>query len=313
MNVLVVGGAGYVGGFFVDELMKSSHSIRVLDNLTYDDFYFKDVDFFNVNILDSTNMISHFKWADMVVWLAALVGDPACALNPSLTIDTNVNSLKNLLANFSGPIIFLSTCSVYGAQDGILTEESKLNPLSLYAQTKIEAEKLIINAKNPFVIFRLGTLFGISDSYSRLRADLVVNILTIRSYLEGKMNVFGGAQFRPLLHVRDVTTAINLTIDNFHQGVFNIHSENLTIFQIAERVKIQLPDTQIVTNEMSFQDSRNYRVSSELAEKTFGFKPEFSIEYGINQIIALLSRGRIRDINNPRFSNAIALREIHGH
>jgi nucleoside-diphosphate-sugar epimerase len=313
MNILVVGGAGYVGGFLVDELMKTDHNIRVLDNLTYDDFYFKNVDFSNVNILDFHTTSTHFKWADTVIWLAALVGDPACALNPSLTIDTNVNSVRNLVKNFSGSIIFLSTCSVYGAQDGVLTETASLNPLSLYAQTKIEAERIISESKNSFIIFRLGTLFGVSDTYSRLRADLVVNILTIRAFLEKKMSVFGGGQFRPLLHVRDVTQAIMLNLENNHQGVFNIHSENLTILQIAEKIKLQLTDSLIETSQMSFQDSRNYRVSSSLAHETFGFKPQYSLEFGISQVVNLLSNGRIRDVNNPRFSNVVALRDLHGH
>jgi nucleoside-diphosphate-sugar epimerase len=313
MNILVVGGAGYVGGFLVDELMKTDNNIRVLDNLTYDDFYFKNIDFSNVNILDFHTISTHFKWADTVIWLAALVGDPACALNPSLTIDTNVNSVKNLVKNFSGAIIFLSTCSVYGAQDGVLTETASLNPLSLYAQTKIEAERIISESKNSFIIFRLGTLFGVSDTYSRLRADLVVNILTIRAFLEKKMSVFGGGQFRPLLHVRDVTQAIMLNLENNHQGVFNVHSENLTILQIAEKIKLQLTDSLIETSQMSFQDSRNYRVSSSLAHETFGFKPQYSLEFGISQVVNLLSNGRIRDVNNPRFSNVVALRDLHGH
>ena len=137
--------------------------------------------------------------------MAALVGDGACSINPELTFEINSESVKFLAENFKKRIVFLSTCSVYGAQDGILDETSSINPLSEYASSKVQAEEYLQNSDA--IIFRLGTLFGISDEFSRIRLDLVVNILVTKALTEGKLTVFGGEQWRPLLHVNDVANA----------------------------------------------------------------------------------------------------------
>jgi len=142
-NVLVVGGAGYIGGWLTDRIRADGHEVRVFDVLLYEDQYLKDVDFVHGNILERESVAPHLKWADAVVWLAAMVGDGACALDPDLTRAINVDSVRWLREHFDGRIVFMSTCSVYGAQDGLLTEESPLNPLSLYAETKAEAEQAL--------------------------------------------------------------------------------------------------------------------------------------------------------------------------
>jgi len=244
-KVLIVGGAGYVGGHMVDLAKSEGHSVRVLDNLTYEDEYLKDVEFYFGDILDFKSIESHLKWAEVVIWLAAFVGDPACAINPALTIRTNIESVKNLTNAFGGRIIFPSTCSVYGAQNSLLDEESPTKPLSLYAESKLEAESILLDSSNSTLIFRLGTLFGLSDSHARLRVDLVLNTLSIRAVLEGKMSVFGGNQYRPLLHVRDVATAAIPQIGTDAKGIYNLHTENLTIIELANRIKKILPETQI--------------------------------------------------------------------
>jgi nucleoside-diphosphate-sugar epimerase len=236
-----------------------------------------------------------------------VVGDPACALNPELTINTNVNSLKNWVAEFSGRIIFLSTCSIYGAQLGMLTEESSFDPLSLYAESKIAAEKVLLAAPNETLIFRLGTLFGLSDTYSRIRVDLVLNVLTIRAVQEGHMSVFGGQQYRPLLHVRDVATAVVPQIDTHSTGVYNLHAENMTIIQLAERIQKLVPAARVDITESSFQDARNYMVSSEKATTELGFTPRWSVEDGIKEIRDTIASKRIPKVNIPRFSNVAAL------
>ena len=148
---------------------------------------------------------------DAVIWLAALVGDGACAINPELTFEINAESVRFLAQNFKKRIVFLSTCSVYGAQEGLLDETSTINPLSEYASSKVQAEEYLQDSNA--IIFRLGTLFGISDEFSRIRLDLVVNILVTKAFTEGKLTVFGGDQWRPLLHVTDVANAISHTIE----------------------------------------------------------------------------------------------------
>jgi len=311
-KVLVTGGAGYVGGYLVDAARDAGHEVRVFDKLVYEDAYLKDVDFAYGDINDIEALKPHLEWADTVIWLAAFVGDPACALNPALTMQTNVDSVKNLVDNFSGRIIFPSTCSVYGAQDGLLDESSPFDPLSLYAESKIEAEKVLLAAPNETLIFRLGTLFGLSDTYSRLRVDLVLNVLTIRAIREKQMSVFGGQQYRPLLHVRDVATAIVPHIDTHATGVFNLHAENVTIIALAERIQEQVPGAVLKVTESSFQDARNYAVSSDKARAELGFEPKWSIDDGIKEIYDAISKNRIPDVNLPRFSNVAALQGILG-
>ena len=140
MNVLVVGGSGYVGGALTEILLNSSHSLRVYDGLFYEESYRKPVDFVFGDIRDTARLKPHVEWADVVVWLAALVGDPACALNPEISIEINQNTVKWLADNTDKRIVFLSTCSVYGAKLGELDESSPTNPLSVYAVTKLTAE-----------------------------------------------------------------------------------------------------------------------------------------------------------------------------
>ncbi len=311
-KVLVVGGAGYVGGHLVDEVLAARHEVRVFDKLVYEDAYLKDVNFVHGDVNDMSQLRPHLDWADTVIWLAALVGDPACALNPELTMKTNVLAVAQLVSNFSGRIIFPSTCSVYGAQDGLLDENSPFDPLSLYAESKIQAEKVLLNSPNEVLIFRLGTLFGLSDTYSRLRVDLVLNVLTIRATLEGQMSVFGGKQYRPLLHVRDVATAMVPHIDTHATGVYNLHTENVTIIELADKIKGIVPGSTIKTSESSFQDSRNYAVSSEKARNELGFRPKWTIEDGIKEVHQAIVQGRIPNVNLPRFSNVAALQGIFG-
>lgn len=230
MNILVVGGAGYVGGGIVDKL-KKNHNVTVYDSLIYEESYRKDVDFVYGDIREQKKLLPLLDKCDAVIWLAALVGDGACAINPELTFEINSDSVKFLAENFNKRIVFLSTCSVYGAQEGLLDESSTINPLSAYATSKVKAEDYLKDSNA--IIFRLGTLFGISDEFSRIRLDLVVNILVTKALTEGKLTVFGGDQWRPLLHVIDVANAIDHTINLKTTGIYNLHYENFKIIDIA--------------------------------------------------------------------------------
>lgn len=306
-KVLIVGGAGYVGGGTIDFLTEAGYELRVYDNLLYEDSYRKPVEFIFGDVRDTEKIKPHLDWADVVVWLAALVGDGACQLNPALTVAINQKSVKWLSENYDGRIIFTSTCSVYGAQDRELAEESNTNPLSLYAITKLKAESYL-GDKNA-IIFRLGTLFGVSDTYARIRMDLVVNILTARAYSLKKIEVFGGDQYRPLLHVNDVARAILTTMESDITGVYNLRRRNIKIIDLAWMVQTHFPDTKVESTEMPFQDTRNYRVSTEKIKKAFEFHPAFSIDKGIEEIKELVESGRIKNINNNRFSNQHYLEE----
>lgn len=307
-RILIVGGAGYVGGWLTDEAVSAGHEVRVIDNLTYEDSYLKNVDFVFGDVLDFDLIKNNLSWADTVVWLAALVGDPACAINPSLTKKINVNAVKNLVDNFDGRILFPSTCSVYGAQNGLLNEESAVGPLSLYASSKLEAENILLKSNATALIFRLGTLFGLSDTYARLRVDLVLNVLTIRAVLEGTMSVFGGEQYRPLLHVKDVATAMIPHLNDSTSGIYNLSAENLTILQLAQRIQKNVSKVNIEQTETSFQDARDYRVSTDKVKDQLRFAPLYTIENGIQEVATAIVQKRIKDVGNPKFNNSESLR-----
>jgi len=300
MKVLIVGGAGYVGGGIVD-LLSKENEVTVYDSLIYENSYRKNVDFIFGDIRDYKKINNILDQYDAVIWLAALVGDGACAINPALTHEINSETVKNLAKNFKGKIVFLSTCSVYGAQEGILDESSEVNPLSEYASSKLIAEKYLADSDS--IIFRLGTLFGIGDKFSRIRLDLVVNILTTKAYIDKKMSVFGGEQWRPLLHVKDVANAIAHTLDTQTNGVFNLHYKNFKIIEIANEIKNKISDVEIETTPLPFQDARNYQVSSDKLKDATGFQATVDLAQGINEMYELISSNRIKDINDPRYSN----------
>ena len=307
MNILIVGGAGYVGGGIVDKL-KKRHQVTVYDSLIYEESYRKDVNFVYGDVRDQSKLLKLFKNHDAVIWLAALVGDGACAINPELTFEINSDSVKFLAENFKKRIVFLSTCSVYGAQDGLLNEDSSINPLSEYASSKVQAEEYLKGSNS--IIFRLGTLFGISDEFSRIRLDLVVNILVTKALTEGKLTVFGGEQWRPLLHVNDVANAIEQTIDSETNGIFNLHYKNFKIIDIAEAIVNKVDSAIIETTPMKFQDARNYQVSSEKLLSETGFKAEIDLNTGINEIYDLIANNRIKNVNHKRYSNQNFLEEF---
>ena len=300
MKILVVGGAGYVGGGIVDKLSQE-HEVTVYDSLIYETSYRKKVNFILGDIRDTTKINNILDGFDVVVWLAALVGDGACAINPDLTYEINSESVKNLVENFEKRIIFLSTCSVYGAQDGVLTEDSGTNPLSEYASSKLKAEEYLKDSDA--LIFRLGTLFGLSDEFSRVRLDLVVNILTAKALIDKKISVFGGEQWRPLLHVNDVSNAISHCLKTDVSGIYNLHHKNYRIIDIAREIENKVEDVEVEVTPMSFEDARNYQVSSQKLLDETGFEASIELINGVNEIYDLIFHNRIKDITDPRYSN----------
>ena len=285
-NVLVVGGAGYVGGALTDRLAESHHAVRVYDALIYEEVFRKPVEFIRGDMRDWRTLQPQVDWADVVVWLAALVGDGACALDAELTQEINERSVQRLTEHFSGRIIFMSTCSVYGAQDGLLDEASSIDPLSLYAKTKLHAEAHLRDRNA--LILRLGTLFGVGDAFSRIRLDLVVNVLTVKASLYNRISVFGGNQYRPLLHVRDVADVIHDNLETTRSGIYNLHAMNIRIAELADIMEGYYEGLTVHRTEIKFQDSRNYRVSSDRARADLGFSPSRTVEAGIVELKCLI-------------------------
>lgn len=300
-SVLVVGGAGYIGGLTTDILIEKGYTVTVYDSLLYENRFLKNCDFIYGDIRNTDKLLGIQKKYDHIIWLAAIVGDGACAQSPELTTEINVNSLKRFLVNSKRRVIFTSTCSVYGAQNGLLSEESLTKPLSLYASTKLESEKYVLD--NNGLVFRLGTLFGLGDHFSRIRLDLVVNILTLRAMLYKKVTVFGGEQWRPILAVKDVAGYLLESITRPYNDIYNLKYENVIILDLAKRIKSVFPEMAIEKTDMSFEDLRNYRVDNSKVKKDFIYNPKISVEEEVNRMKNLFKEHRIKNVNDDVYYN----------
>ena len=306
MNILVVGGCGYVGGSVIGILKEKRKKFINYDNLLYEDYYLEENNFQFGDVRDQKLLKKKLQWADSVIWLAAIVGDQACSINISSTNQINYESVKFLAKNFKKKIIFISTCSVYGEQNNImLSESSNVNPLSLYAKTKLDSEKILSDSNA--IIFRLGTLFGKSQGSSRIRLDLVVNVMTANAFFNKKISVYGGTQFRPLLHVKDAANIIVKCLNSKKTGIYNLHTTNIKIIDIAKNIKDIFPNTKIEIIKTNITDARNYKVSSQKAKVMLNFSPKYSVRNGIIELKKVFEEKRIKNLNLPKFSNFLYL------
>jgi nucleoside-diphosphate-sugar epimerase len=305
-KALIVGGAGYVGGYLVDLLKHNNYDVTVYDNLLYETRFLKQVNFINGDIRDKQKLSSILPDYECVIWLAGIVGDGACQINVDLTNEINYESVKWLSDNYTGKICFPSTCSVYGVNNELIDETAVPHPLSAYASTKLAAEQYLIKNSENILIFRLGTLYGLSDTYSRLRLDLVVNVLTKKAVSGEPLSVFGGEQWRPLLHVKDVGRAFLYGIENHITGLYN-----LSILDIANKIRDVIKNTKIDCKDIKFEDLRNYKVDNTKFLQT-GFIPRFNVESGIVELQSIFEQNRIVDMNDPVYSNVDFLKGIHG-
>lgn len=311
-KVLIVGGAGYIGGYMTDYFLQTDkYNITVYDNLLYEDRYMKPCPFIAGDIRNHERLKKALEKCDVVVWLAAIVGDGACAIDQQLTEEINSRSVEWLVNNFDGKIVFMSTCSVYGTNDSLIDETAEVHPLSIYAATKFEAEQYIIKHSDNHLIFRLGTLYGIGDAYSRLRFDLVANLLTLKAVYGQPLTVYGGEQWRPLLHVRDVAHAVDYCLQHDVRGLYNLSERNVIIKELAQTIKKIIPSTEITYQEAKFEDLRNYHVQNERIFET-GWRPKQTLEDGIRDMKRVFEEGRIKNINNPVYSNVAYLKSIGG-
>lgn len=303
-KILIVGGAGYIGGYLTD-IVTNDFKTTIVDNLLYENRFLKNVDFINFDIKNYDDELKTIiDRYDIIVWLAAIVGDGACEVDKKITKIVNQDSVKWLVDNFQHKkIIFTSTCSIYGINDDLISEDAAPNPLSTYAETKLKAEQYIINNHSNYLIYRLGTLYGTGDMFARIRLDLVVNYLTYLATYDKPLTVFGGDQWRPLLHVKDVGHAIKFGIQNNLNGLYNLSSENIIIKNIADKIKSYIPKTTINYVSIKTQDARNYKVKNEKILST-GWTPLFNIEEGIKEINFILKTNRIKNPLDVIYHNA---------
>lgn len=301
-KVLVVGGAGYIGGSVTDSLIRHHIPFSVYDNLTYEPHYLKPVSFTYGDVRDREKLGKSMASCSHVIWLAAIVGDGACVIKPILTKQVNQDSVGWLAHKFHGRIIFTSTCSVYGVSSTPVSETSLTHPLSVYAQTKLAAEHYL-DKKNS-LIFRLGTAFGISDTYSRIRMDLAINYMTMNALRRGKLTIFGGNQWRPFIHVKDIGNIIVRNLDSSNKGIYNLTTQNSTILEVAKIIQHETK-CKIGLTDKKFQDDRSYHAITDKAlhDKVYLSNTNFTIKYGIKEIKELVLSNRIKNLDLEQYSN----------
>lgn len=323
MNILVTGGAGYVGSVLLPKLIVRGHKVKVLD-----------VGYFGLGHLKAIRPTVEVVREDLrrvrddrrfrdellagchcVLHLAAVSNDPSAELNPELTEEVNLQSTVALAegARAAGiRFIFSSSCSVYGEAPGLLDEDGPVNPLTVYAKSKLEADRALEALAGPSwkpVVLRNGTMYGYSP---RMRFDLVVNIFSLYSTLYNEVKIFGdGKQWRPFLNVSDAARAFIFfaELPEPRHVVYNISHENLRVIDVAEVFRTLNPRLRVTHLQMAEPDVRDYRVSARRMQEE-GFETRVGIELGIEGIVEAIVNGHIPDPESIYYRNAKWLKEL---
>ena len=297
MKVLITGGAGYIGNVLTRELLKNNFQVTIIDNFGYNQQASllsiskdKNLEIIKSDVRNLDILNNEVKKHDVIIPLAAVVGAPACDLNPKLATEINLDQIKNIkkIIHKDQIILLPVTNSGYGIgkKDIYCDETSDLNPISHYGKTKVESEKVISDLQN-FVSLRLATVFGVS---SRMRIDLLVNDFVYKACTDKYLVLFESHFKRNFIHIDDIAflmKKILLDFNDFKGNIFNVGIEdaNLSKKELCEKIKEYLPKTLIIENEFyKDPDQRNYIVSNKKIYSK-GWKPERSIDYGIQELI----------------------------
>lgn len=308
-HVLVTGGAGYIGSILVPDLLAKGYRVTVLDNFMYGQNSIANVAYHpkfsvcNGDVRDSRLMAELVAKADVIIPLAALVGAPLCAKDPVAATTTNRDAVFSLLKQVSKSqwIVMPTTNSSYGTSPGnsYLTEDSPLNPVSLYARDKVEVEKAILEHDNS-VSFRFATIFGMSP---RMRIDLLVNDFTYRAVRDRFVVLFEGGFKRNYLHVRDASRAFQFALENFSKmkgEIYNVglSEANLTKAELCGVIQKHVPGFVYFDAPVGEDpDKRNYLISNAKIEKC-GFSTEYNLDHGVQELIKGYAM-----IKNTRYGN----------
>lgn len=305
-NALIVGGLGYVGSAIFEKI-QHTYNCRIYDSMEYTDECREDGFVFG-NILNFEHLKPHLDWADVIFWLAAYVGDPACQINPEVAYDVNTGSLIPLV-NFIGDkrFIFTSTCSVYGIAEGTAYEDSPVNPVSVYAKSKLYAEDIVKRLPN-YAIARFGTLHGLGAKFGRIRFDLVVNTMAKSIWHSNRIWLNNPSLIRPLLHVREAASALITLAESRVINTFNVAEDNYTIDKIAKLVKsASWTNPRIELNPIE-DDLRTYKANTDLWKMTFP-EAKFSLTPVDSsfEILGLLKNRNLKNPNAKKYNNAESL------
>jgi nucleoside-diphosphate-sugar epimerase len=317
---LVTGACGYVGGMLTRRLLADGNA-RVIavdwacgahgaDGLR-EILDHERLTFVRADVRDTAALVPHLRAVDAVVHLAAVVGDPAGRRDPDTTRSINVDATKNLVAACGDAgvkhFLFVSTCSNYGLIDSasLADEDTELNPVSLYAETKVAVERELIDSSGfPFTVLRLATVYGVAP---RMRFDLTVNQFTIEALTRGVLSIYGEQFWRPYVHVLDVVRAIRTALDQPDRSlgrVFNVgdSSENYTKRMIYDVLRQSMPGLRAEWVSVA-DDPRSYRVGFDRVRDTLGFAVSRRVPDGIDEVIRYARLGAFPEPDAPRFHN----------
>jgi nucleoside-diphosphate-sugar epimerase len=322
MNILVTGGAGYIGSTLVPLLLGEGHRVRVLDTLLHGGESLLGVwahpgfEFFRGDISDSAMRKKAVAGISAVVHLAAVVGDPACARQPEIARAVNLEASLRLIEESRSAgvqrFVFASTCSNYGKMrdpSSHVDEESELTPVSLYAETKVAVEKALLQSGTTDgwcpTPLRFATIFGVSP---RMRFDLTVNEFTMELLTKKHLVVFGEQFWRPYVHVRDAARAIQLVLASpaakVQGRVFNVGAtdQNYQKQQLVEMIRPYAADARVEFVHKN-EDPRDYRVSFSRIQSELGFKISRPVDVGIQEVVRLISDRIIGNLLDGKYKN----------
>lgn len=316
-HVLVTGGAGYVGSVLVPKLA-SRYGVTVLDSQLFGNHIKPDANVYIIkgDIRDDNRLRSVLRGTTDVIHLASIANDPCSDLDPAITNAVNREAVKHLvdIARESGVRRFInaSSSSVYGVkEEESVTEDLSLEPLTLYAQTKAEGEEIVSAATGPdfvTVSLRSATVCGVSP---RMRFDVIVNIMAKTAIANGRITVHGGAQYRPNVHIDDITdlytALIGLPAEKINGKIYNFGSTNHTVAEIARMVHevIGVP----VDTNTDITDSRSYRISSEKIKNELGIVPKKTIRQAIQDIKNAFDAGVFPEPEDSVYYNIKTMKE----
>lgn len=296
MNVLVSGGCGFVGSVLTPALLDAGHDVTVFDVMWFGNYLTPHsrltVIAGDVRDTDAIPLTG----IDAIIHLANVANDPSVELNPVLSWEVNVLATMQLLDRAArqgvAHFIFASSGSVYGVkEEAQVTEDLTLVPISVYNRTKMVAERVVLSYQDQMRVhcLRPATVCGVSP---RMRLDVSVNMLTMQALRKGRMTVFGGQQVRPNIHIDDMASAyLHVLSNDLPSGCYNAGFENLSLLEIADAVRRQVPAEVAITGT---SDPRSYRLNSDKLLAT-GFRPRRRVEDAVQEVAEAVSAGRLLD------------------